>query len=228
MYFDNAPPEARSLRELPLLILVGLTGTGKSSLLRALGYPTLPERRALVDRYIVPRYGAQLPLERSQRFALTRRFREEHPGGVAEVLAQGKTNPIWPLLFDGLRGGSEVAYALEHLPHARFVVLEAHPALRLHRLIGRQEDFDRERPGEEPLEELASGILDPDELAQLLGRCSEEELRAKLRIVREEGRSYDPQKVRTLLEASPRALFLDTGRLSLEEEVARIREWIDA
>lgn len=77
----EAAPGLAPLRDLPLLVLVGLTGVGKSTLVEALGFPRLPDRRALVDLYVLPRYGAKPPIPREERFRLTRRFREEFPGG---------------------------------------------------------------------------------------------------------------------------------------------------
>ena len=47
------------VREASLLILVGLTGVGKSTLVEALDLPRLPDRRELVDLYVLPRYGAK-------------------------------------------------------------------------------------------------------------------------------------------------------------------------
>ncbi|MCL5964379.1 MAG: ATPase, partial [Deinococcus sp.] len=84
------------LPDVPLLVLVGLTGVGKSSLLEALAFPTLPDRRELVDRYVLPLFGAVPPLDRKARFEITRRFRETHPGGVAEILAKALVEPVWP------------------------------------------------------------------------------------------------------------------------------------
>ncbi|WP_337844502.1 hypothetical protein [Thermus sp.] len=216
----------RPLRELPLLVLVGLTGVGKSTLVEALGFPRLPDRRELVDLYVLPRYGARPPLPREERFRLTRRFLEEFPGGVAQVLAQGYAPPTWPLLFDGLRGEREVAYALEALPKARFVLLHAREATRLKRLLARKDAFDRVglAPEEaERLRALAEGVLTPEELEEALALAPLEEVLAKLKIVAEEKRNYDPEGPLRLLEGHPRALILDTERLRLEEEVQRVR-----
>ncbi len=230
---EARPPGARPLTEQPLLVLVGLTGVGKSSLIGALGYPTLPDRRELVDRFVLPRYGYApgQPLDRSQRFALTRRFRQEHPGGVAEILAQSWVEPRWPLLFDGLRGEAEVAYALQHLPQSYFVVLEARDITRLSRLLGRDDTFDRaEVPPEEQaaLQALAQGVLSPAELAEALAwGWAPQELAAKLKIVAEERKNYDPAGARRVLQGSPRALFLDTEALSLAEEAAAVRDWLE-
>jgi hypothetical protein len=229
---EPAPPQAKPLPELPLLILVGLTGVGKTSLIQALHYPTLPDRRELVDRYVLPRYAPpHPPLDRSERFALTRRFRQEHPGGVAEILVQSHAVPTWPLLFDGLRGADEVRFALEHLPQSYFVVLEARDLTRLSRLLSRGDAFDRVRLEQSDLatlRELAQGVLSEGELQETLGwKVPIQELTAKLKIVVEERKNYDPAGSREVLQGSPRALFLDTETLSLQEEAARIRAFVE-
>ena len=222
-------PGLVSLREAPLLVLVGLTGVGKSTLVEALGLPRLPDRRELVDRYVLPRYGATPPIPREERFRLTRRFREEFPGGVAEVLARGYVPPKPLLLFDGLRGEREVAYALDHLPKALFVLLHAREATRLQRLLSRQDAFDRValRPEEmAELKALAEGVLSPEELEGALALAPLEEVLAKLKIVAEEKRNYDPQGPLRLLQGHPRALVLDTEALSLKEEVLAVRAFL--
>ncbi|MFN3368238.1 MAG: AAA family ATPase [Thermus sp.] len=225
----EARPGLAPLKDQPLLILVGLTGVGKSTLVEALGFPRLPDRRELVDLYVLPRYGVTPPIPREERFRLTRRFREEFPGGVAEVLARGFVEPLVPLLFDGLRGEAEVAYALEHLPKALFVVLHAREATRLKRLLSRQDAFDRVRLSPEEMAELrawAEGVLSPEELEEALALAPWEEVLAKLKIVAEEKRNYDPLGPLRLLQGHPRALILDTERLSLEEEVGAVRGFL--
>lgn len=229
---QDAPEQSRRLAEMPLLILVGLTGVGKTSLLEHLGYPTLPDRRELVDRYVFPLYGyAEKQLDRSERFALTRRFRQEHPGGVAEILLGSRALPTWPLLFDGLRGEAEVSFALSHLPQSRFVVLEARDLTRLSRLLTRGDAFDRVRVEQDDLaslRELARGVLSEGELEEALRwNVPVPELTAKLKIVAEERKNYNPDGVRRALQGSPRALFLDTEALSLEQEAAAIRAFVE-
>jgi hypothetical protein len=220
-----------SLKTQPLLILVGLTGVGKSTLVEALGLPRLSDRRELVDLYVLPRYGAKPPIPREERFRLTRRFREEFPGGVAEVLARGYVPPAPLLLFDGLRGEEEVAYALKHLPKALFVVLHAREITRLKRLLARQDAFDRVAlsPLEvEKLKELAQGVLAPEELEEALALALAEEVLAKLKIVAEEKRNYDPEGPLRLLRDHPRALVLDTEALDPLAEAQAVRAFLEA
>lgn len=230
---EPSPPEAKPLVEVPLLVLVGLTGVGKSSLLEALAYPSLPDRREVVDRYVLPLFGHQPSdkLDRSERFALTRRFREEHKGGVAEALTKAKTLPTWPLLFDGLRGEDEPRYALEHLPNTHFVVLEARDLTRLSRLLQRGDSFDRVKLDSSDLNalrELAKGVLAEEELEQALSwGTSLEDLSAKLKIVAEERKNYDPAGAKRVLQGSARALFLDTETLSVEQEAAKIGMFVE-
>jgi hypothetical protein len=227
---EPTPPQAVPLTNLPLLVVVGLTGVGKSHLLRLLAYPTLPDRREVVDRYVLPLFGLQPPLDRVQRFEMTRRFRAEHPGGVAEALLVGQTLPAWPLVFDGLRGRDEVGFALERLPEARFVVLEASDQIRLARLLERGDSFDRVNSptGDRAhWSDLAQGIFTDSQLEEILSwPVAPSELQAKLTIVAEERKNYDPQGARQVLQGSPRALFLDTERLSPQQEVAQIADWL--
>jgi hypothetical protein len=230
---EEAPEESHWLAEMPLLILVGLTGVGKTSLIEQLGFATLPDRRELVDRYVFPLYGYALgqSLDRSERFALTRRFRQEHPGGVAEILTQSRSVPTWPLLFDGLRGEDEVRFALEHLPKSFFIVLEARDLTRLSRLLTRGDPFDRVRTDSSDLaslRELAQGVLSEGELEEALRwNVSAQDLTAKLKIVAEERKNYDPAATRRALEGSPRTLFLDTETLSVAQEAAAIRAFVE-
>ena len=230
LHFEPAA-NARPLTELPLLIVVGLTGVGKTSFTRALGWPALPNRRALVDRFVLPRLGADpARLDRADRFALTARWRAGHPGGLAEALAAAYAAPTWPLVFDGLRGEAEVRFAHERFPRARFAVLEAPVAVRLERLLGRREGFDRiaVRPEEVArFRELAGGVLEPGALDRLLGRGYPlEQLVAKLKIVAEEQKNYHPEGPRRALAGSERALFLDTAAQDPAAIAARVRTWL--
>ncbi|MFO7680283.1 MAG: hypothetical protein R6X34_09555 [Chloroflexota bacterium] len=90
---------SRLTPHVPLLVLVGLTGTGKSTTVNALrnqGFPfrLLPNRRELTDQLIIPHMQelAGEPItpvpDRTERFTYTRRYRELFPGGMAQALEQ--------------------------------------------------------------------------------------------------------------------------------------------
>jgi hypothetical protein len=167
--------------------------------------------------------------DRGQRFAYTRRYRELHEGGMAHALTQLWLNAAAPnlLVFDGLRGANEVTYAAAALPQARFLMLDAPDLVRLQRLLGRGDAFDHinmNAPAKSDALSFAdlglpaaSDIFNTDEEATILswlhkGTVTSDALRAKLQIVIEERRSYDPVATLAALQAhAPQAtLYLDT------------------
>ena len=243
----DAPAGWRSLAEASLLILVGVTGVGKSATVDALGqlgvdFALLPNRRELTDKLIIgylqqqdgePRRPVR---DRQQRFDYTRRYREANPGGMAHLLDRLWVDPTQRtglLLFDGLRGEEEVSYAAERLPQARFVVLDAPDMVRVQRLLGRNDAFDRVGDAVAPpagddvdahLRDFdalgvaeARHLFSPGEERALLdlarrGEVPAAELAAKLRIVVGERRNYDPAAAILVLEnlAPDRTLVVDT------------------
>jgi broad-specificity NMP kinase len=152
-----APADWECVADRPLLVIVGVTGVGKSTALQALqdggfDYDLLPDRRDLTDRLIIPSVQAARgePLapvrDRKLRFEYTRAYREQHAGGMAYALSQLWIDPeklSGALLFDGLRGANEVIHAASLLPLALFVVLEAPDVVRVSRLMGRGDPFDQ-------------------------------------------------------------------------------------
>jgi hypothetical protein len=246
-----APGGWESVADCPLLVVVGVTGAGKSTALQAvsaagLDYCLLPDRRALTDRLIIPRVQAQRgeaagPVsDRRRRFEYTRAYRQENAGGMAHALAQLWIDPQvqdGALLFDGLRGANEVAHAATLLPHALFVVLEAPDAVRVARLVGRNDPFDQIERVHLPTgdgdgvqhfadigaDEAAGHFSDEEEQALLglvrSGAVSAEALAGSLAIVVEERRSYDPAAAEAaLLDAAPlRTLVVNTHRHRPEE-----------
>jgi len=148
----------RPLGEQALLMLVALTGTGKSTTLERLrarlggaGLDVIPTRRELADWIAIPMAQALVnePIvkvrDRARRFACTRRFAKQVPGGLATAFS-------WLYLADdfeglplseGIRGGNEIRYALDHFPRWQIVELTLPPLTRLRRLSGRRDDFDR-------------------------------------------------------------------------------------
>lgn len=142
-----------AIADRPMLVMVGLTGSGKTTTVGCLadlppGAAVLPDRRELTDAIIIPAItGSCNPVhDRRERFEATAAFRDQHPGGMAEILAGLRCHVSLPeglLVFDGLRGTAEISYAVEHLPRADFAALRVGPAIRLLRLCGRADSFDR-------------------------------------------------------------------------------------
>ncbi|MCY3864992.1 MAG: hypothetical protein OXG68_06080 [Chloroflexi bacterium] len=148
----------RPLGECALLMLVALTGTGKSTALDQLrarlggaGLDVIPTRRELADWIAIPMAQAladeplDLVRDRARRFACTRRFAEQAPGGLAAAFSWLRlADSCDGLLFsEGIRGANEIRYALDHFPRWQIVELTLPPLTRLRRLSGRREDFDR-------------------------------------------------------------------------------------
>ena len=241
------PAGWRPLPDLDLLVLCGLTGVGKTTTMARLRpmldrVVDLPERRLLVDQVVADLYQANpAALDRIERFALTARFRADHPGGVAEILSQLAVPQDLPaawLMFDGLRGADEIRHAAGALPRARFAVLLATDFMRLNRLLRRADTFDRiatpddggaRRPLPPGLDTLFTRP-EIEELEQRLacGTLSEAELAAKLAIVREERLNYDPDRmIEAFAEIDPaRWLAIDTVRHEPPAVATRIADFL--
>ena len=149
-----------------------------------------------------------------------------------------------PLVFDGLRGANEVAYAAAALPHARFVALDAPDWERLKRLLGRNDDFDHFAVKNASVTSVDVEIPALDvhgvELsfsdAQMrtmhtwveAGAVSLADLRAKLSIAVEERRNYDPGATLAVLRevAWQRTLHIDTVSHSPDESAEAIADWL--
>ena len=247
---EQCPDDWYPITDIPLAILVGVTGVGKSTTVDALAehfdFTLLPDRRILTDQMIIaPMQAAdgQPPApvtDRSLRFDYTRRYREKNRGGMAHALAGILVDPeVHPglLLFDGLRGVNEIEYAIEALPLARFIVLDAPDVVRVQRLLGRNDSFDQVDLGSNGaafadgqlnafadlgLDNVDAIFASADE-AQLLalvnsGQVGIDDLVAKLHIVIEERRSYDPVATRALImDLAPfRSVVVDTTEHSPE------------
>ena len=255
-----APAGWQRINELPLVILVGVTGVGKSTLLAEFSkhlssFLLLPDRRQLTDQLIISYMQALdgVPIapvtDRSQRFAYTRRYREQYPGGMAHALAQlwiSNEAPTNLLVFDGLRGDNEVAYAADALPQARFVMLDAPDVVRVQRLLQRGDVFDHinlttsTNIGANAASFASLGVPEAATIftaaaEQMLfsavqqGIVSSDELRAKLQIVIEERRSYDPAATLAALQthAPERTLYLDTVTHSPDAVAAQTIAWLN-
>lgn len=235
----------RSLADSDLLVLVGVTGAGKSTALAALdtrgvNYALLPDRRAVTDKVIIPRYDDGAVLDRVRRFEITQRFTRDCPGGMAGVLsdlAADAPRRASPLVFDGLRGELEVTHAAKTLPRARFLVLTAPDPVRLMRLLGRGDAFDQvaaAMTGAGPDLDLpdADGILSSNDIELLRsevasGRVTADAVRSKYAIIAAERRNYDPDRaVAALMALAPqRSAVVDTtkaGPAEVGEALARL------
>lgn len=165
-------PEAgfAPLADLPLRMLCGLTGSGKSTTLAALRSAgrwryrdDLPARRDLADLIIIPAAqvysaAAVAPVrDRGERFRWTQVFAQEicH-GGSATAFSwlhyrhDGET----ALLNEGLRGAREIGEALRRYPRWRIAELWLDPLTRLQRLSGRDDAFDALATGDADLGHL--------------------------------------------------------------------------
>ncbi len=189
--------------ERPLLILVGLTGVGKTTTVKALktagmDFVLLPNRRAITDAVLIPamqRANGEpvTPVQdRSRRFAYTRQYRAHFPGGMAYALSQmvvkqAMLSATAVLLFDGLRGANEVAFAAQNLPQAHFLFLDAPDTVRLQRLRKRNDAFDQV---------CTNGT----------------EVETAVAIINGERQNYDPQATLTALQehAPQRLIYADT------------------
>lgn len=242
------PPPYTPLQQVPLVLLVGVTGVGKSTTLGALNalgvrLQVLPNRREVTDAVMIAPFAVGPVTDREERFRLTARYREAHPGGMAQALASLALDPgTWrgPLLFDGLRGRNEVEYAVRELPQARFIALCAPDPVRVRRLLGRADAFDAIQVGlvaNDLLGQLQSlpgarDVFSAAELAELAALPAQgldaADVLAKTRIVLSERQHYDPAAANAFLQGLPseRALVLDTAALPPQEVARRIQEWL--
>jgi len=247
--------EPRRLLEAPLIVFVGLTGVGKTTAVAgALGrrpLHLLPNRRWIADRLILPAMLAEIgeaprPVtDRRRRFELTALYRSRFEGGLAHALGL-----LWidvervepPYVFDGLRGVEEVSWAAREMPLSRFVVLDAPEPVRLQRLLGRGESFDRAHVdmAEGGLREALASLEGIDTVfseAELSALVESPEIRAhpvgtiveKAAILVEERRNYDSRRALAALESllpASRLLSLDTARLDGGQVASRIVSWV--
>lgn len=240
------------MSDRPIIFIVGLTGVGKSTTLQALAssglsFTLLPNRRELADTIIIPAMQraegrSVAPVkDRLERFRLTGLYRQHHPGGMLHALEQYlRGNPPagdQTLVFDNLRGVSEVRRAVAAFRHARFIVLDAPPLVRLHRLAGRRDAFDTvARASNNP--DLAAALCEIEgienvfnvsELARLDTGISNEALVDAVRIIVTESRNYDSREARDHLQQNldeARLLCLDTSSLTIQDVTERIEAWV--
>ncbi|GAB4441215.1 MAG: ATPase [Anaerolineae bacterium] len=227
---EPIPAPFQPITALPLVILVGLTGVGKSTVVdalqRRLDFRLLPNRRDLTDAIIISAEQSaageapQPVTDRLKRFDYTARYRARHPGGMSHALSRLAVNPQGGpprLLFDGLRGLNEVQHAAAHFPQARFVVLDAPDMVRLTRLLGRGDAFDQVAlQGAPPADDAVAAlraikdieaVFSEADIRQIAGAAraagwSAADVTKKTAIIVEERRNYDPALARIHLQQS--------------------------
>ena len=228
-----------ALKDCPLLVLVGVTGVGKSTTLEALhalglGFAALPDRREITDAVI---FGGERITDRAKRFERTAAFRASHAGGMAQALEQVSVGMLPPILFDGLRGLAEVTHAAQAFPLARFVALDAPDTVRVSRLLGRGDAFDALQAAASSnastLELLhaidgVQAVFSFPQLASLAALPgTPSEIAGKVSIVVTERQHYDPVTANAFLRSLPshRALYADTALEPAEAVAHRIAAW---
>ena len=239
-----------------ITFVVGLTGVGKSTTLEALRskqpLTLLPNRRELTDTLIIPEMQRRAGeperkvTDRLGRFDLTKRYREQHPGGMVHALRcyLEQTPTAGPLLFDNVRGVDEVRSAVETFSKARFIFLDAPNMVRLGRLIGRSDSFDQTSlsTGATRLENTSFAqqllsIRGVDEAFDLyeIGRLEatagvdDQTLLNAVQIIVAEQQNYDSGAALSYLRGtldSSSLLYLDTSALSVEEVATSIERWL--
>ena len=240
------------MTDVDITFVVGLTGVGKSTTLKALEHAELtllPNRRELADTIIIPEMQrqadqAERPVtDRLARFELTKRYRQRYPGGVVHALQTylERTSLQPPFLFDNVRGSAEVKSAEQTFARSRFIFLDAPNIVRLKRLALRSDSFDQTgsaatRPQNTSFAEQLLTIRGAEEAFDLheIGRleangADEGALLDAVRIIVTEGQNYDADAALNYLRTSlddTRLLYLDTSTVSAAEVAAQIRAWL--
>jgi hypothetical protein len=257
---SEAPADWRPIAEQSIVIVVGLTGVGKSTTLehlaRRVACFVLPDRRELADQVVMPAAQDQLGVprgpvrDRLERFRLTARYRELHPGGMAHALSRWRVDPATPaghLVFDGLRGTDEIEWAIAHFPRSRFLGLRAPEGIRLVRLLGRHQRFEFAETASGALATAArdvesliaavpglESVVPRNELQTVLASSALDgvaldEIARKAAILVEEARNYDPAATMRMLEAQLgpyRHLIVNTAASGPEEVADQVARWL--
>jgi|GEM_PF-944651 len=149
------------LSQLQMVMLVALTGTGKTTTLDALkqlnendieqGMSIIPSRREVADWIAIP--TAQIlfdePIkpvtDRVQRFHYTGTFAKHVKGGMATAFSWVNINKEYDglIISEGIRGSTEITHALTHFQNWYIIELALHPITRLKRLSSRKGGFDK-------------------------------------------------------------------------------------
>lgn len=252
---ETLPTPWQPLTELPVVVMVGLTGVGKTTTLDQLAhhdvsFTLLPNRRTITDQVIIATLQreagqqSQPVTDRIARFDYTARYRARYPGGMAYAVSRLALDPAalaMPLIFDGLRGLAEVQQAVVYFPKARFILLDAPDIVRLRRLLKRADLFDRAAsPNQaDPVAGLAAithieTVFNPAELNQIArlaqtDEALEEEIIQKAAIIVAERLNYDSQAAASFLSDTlppERLVVIDTAAQPAQAVVERLAGWL--
>lgn len=239
--YGNPPSnEWISLDKSKLIIISGLTGVGKTSVIRDLlnsggSYLLLPNRRELTDKVIIPPYVGEKKIEtlnRLERFEISRKFRADNPGGMGFVISKlympQESLKDHTIIFDNLRGENEIRFGIKHFPDAFFISLYASPLVRLRRLIKRKDAFDKLNSNtlakEIEKKNFPAGFYDLITREEFENEVYEnrfdlDEAVEAVRIINKEHKNYNALVTNTLLEneLSGNYVVLNTDSLSLKE-----------
>ena len=250
----NADKRCLPLNQTALVILVGLTGVGKTTVTDALqehvSFTLLPNRRQVTDEFIIASLqkddgeAVHTVTDRLKRLEYTARYRAQHPGGMAHALSRLAVNPqrvTLPLIFDGLRGREEVQHALHLFPQARFIILDAPDSVRLNRLLHRGDAFDRinlDSVADQdtltalqsiPHIDLVFSQADLHKISQTTADLAVDDVVKKAALIVKERQNYDSQAARSFLTQhlqANRVLMIDTAANAPAAIVERIKPWL--
>lgn len=223
-----------SVVNLPVLMLVALTGTGKTTTLNALTenygalfqVDLLPARRDLANFIIIPTAqvlagdAIQPVSNREDRFRYTGLFAQYFEGGMAAVYAALFCTPTTtPIISEGIRGAQEIRYALVHCTGWQIVELSLHPMTRLQRLSSRNDAFDQVN-GSDDLSFLPASLHE-----QVQNLMSQHLISAKaIAIMRAESQNYG---LMSYSEAHERYVNLAIDGLNPQQVSAEIAKIIE-
>lgn len=199
-------PTAHSqpLTQIPVLMLVALTGTGKSTTLNLLTemrdsgelrfVDAIPSRREIADFIVIPTAqtllgeSIQPESDRVRRFYYTRTFAGHFSGGIAQAFSwlqlehpSGET-----IISEGVRGEAEITYALKNCPRWRVIELTVNTLTRLKRLSSRDDKFDQAQGS------VDVSFLPENVQAEALGALNSGDISPQaLTILRAEAENYD-------------------------------------
>lgn len=232
-----------------ILFISGLTGVGKSSTLKTLSsqgeYQLLPNRRDLTDQIVIPeilrdRQQEIKPVkDRLERFRITAEYRAKYPKGIIQALKSHlATLGDGSYIFDNIRGLDECKATVSEFPDGRVIFLDAPPMVRLKRLIGRNDSFDKvNRPirSTNLLEQLQAiahidQVFELGEIVSLKTPTLEDDtILDAVHIILAEQKNYNASEASIYLKEvmePHQLLYLDTSQLSLEQVSQTIKEWL--